>query len=170
MPWLWCKPAAIAPTPPPARELPYAVGVALKRKKKKEAHPGVREREWGQLLGKTAGTWPVLLLDPSFSNSSCPTSPPQRGRGPHQPRPRRAAGVWLGLAVGPCPCPPGPSTGEAQEAWTCAHSGCWGGALGGEGALRSDSSCLAAPSLFFFVFLSFIGPHPQHMEAPRLGV
>ena len=24
--------------------------------------------------------------------------------------------------------------------------------------------------LFFFVFLSFLGPHPQHMEVPRLGV
>ena len=24
--------------------------------------------------------------------------------------------------------------------------------------------------IFFFFFLSFLGPHPQHMEAPRLGV
>ena len=23
---------------------------------------------------------------------------------------------------------------------------------------------------FFFVFLSFLGPHPRHMEVPRLGV
>ena len=22
----------------------------------------------------------------------------------------------------------------------------------------------------FFIFLSFLGPHPQHMEIPRLGV
>ena len=24
--------------------------------------------------------------------------------------------------------------------------------------------------LFFFFFLVFLGPHPQHMEVPRLGV
>ena len=32
--WLWCRPASAAPTGPLARELPYAVGVALKKKKK----------------------------------------------------------------------------------------------------------------------------------------
>ena len=34
--WLWCRPAAVAPIQPLAWELPYAVGVALKRKKKKK--------------------------------------------------------------------------------------------------------------------------------------
>ena len=24
--------------------------------------------------------------------------------------------------------------------------------------------------IFYFLFLSFLGPHPQHMEIPRLGV
>ena len=33
--WLWCRPAAIVPIGPLAWELPYALGVALKRKKKK---------------------------------------------------------------------------------------------------------------------------------------
>ena len=33
---LRCRPAAIAPIPPLAWEPPYAVGVAIKRKKKKE--------------------------------------------------------------------------------------------------------------------------------------
>ena len=33
--WLWCRPAAIAPIRPLAWELPYALGVALKRKKTK---------------------------------------------------------------------------------------------------------------------------------------
>ena len=33
--WLWCRPAASAPIQPPAWELPYAAGVALKKKKKK---------------------------------------------------------------------------------------------------------------------------------------
>jgi len=32
---LWCRPAAAAPIRPLAWELPYATGVALKRKKKK---------------------------------------------------------------------------------------------------------------------------------------
>ena len=31
--WLWC-PAVVAPTRPPAWELPYAAGVVLKKKKK----------------------------------------------------------------------------------------------------------------------------------------
>ena len=35
--WLWCKPAAAAPIQPLAWELPYATGVALKKKKKKES-------------------------------------------------------------------------------------------------------------------------------------
>ena len=34
--WLWCRPAAVGPIRPLAWELPYAVGKALKRKKKKE--------------------------------------------------------------------------------------------------------------------------------------
>ena len=31
--WLWCRPVAIAPIQPLARESPYAVGVALKQQK-----------------------------------------------------------------------------------------------------------------------------------------
>ena len=34
--WLWCRPAAIAPIRLLAWEPPYAVGVALKRQKKKK--------------------------------------------------------------------------------------------------------------------------------------
>ena len=34
--WLWCRPAATAPIRPLAREPPYAAGVAVKRKKKKD--------------------------------------------------------------------------------------------------------------------------------------
>ena len=33
--WLWCRPAAVAPVPPLAWELPYAVGAGLKKKKLK---------------------------------------------------------------------------------------------------------------------------------------
>ena len=36
--WLWCRLAAVAPTQPLAWELPYAMGTALKRPKKKKAH------------------------------------------------------------------------------------------------------------------------------------
>ena len=31
--WLWCRPAAAAPVQPLAREIPYASGVAIKRKR-----------------------------------------------------------------------------------------------------------------------------------------
>ena len=34
--WLWCRLAAATPIGPLAWELPYAVGVALKRKKRKK--------------------------------------------------------------------------------------------------------------------------------------
>ena len=34
--WLWCRPADAAPIRPLAWELPYAAGVALKRKKKRK--------------------------------------------------------------------------------------------------------------------------------------
>ena len=33
--WLWCRPAAVAPIRPLAWEPPYAMGAALKKKKKK---------------------------------------------------------------------------------------------------------------------------------------
>ena len=33
--WLWCRPAAVAPIRTLAWELPYAVGVDIKKKKKK---------------------------------------------------------------------------------------------------------------------------------------
>jgi len=38
--WLWYRPAATAPIRLPARELPYAVGVALKKRKKKRKERG----------------------------------------------------------------------------------------------------------------------------------
>ena len=34
--WLWCRLAATAPIPPLAWELPYALGVVLKDKKRKK--------------------------------------------------------------------------------------------------------------------------------------
>ena len=34
--WLWCRPAALAPIGPLAWEPPYAVGLVLKRQKKKK--------------------------------------------------------------------------------------------------------------------------------------
>ena len=34
--WLWCRPGAVAPVGSLAWELPYATGVALKKKKKKK--------------------------------------------------------------------------------------------------------------------------------------
>ena len=36
LPWLWCRPAAVAPIQPLAWEPPYATGVALKKQKKKK--------------------------------------------------------------------------------------------------------------------------------------
>ena len=34
--WLWCRPAAVAPIRPPARELPHAMGVTLKSEKQQQ--------------------------------------------------------------------------------------------------------------------------------------
>ena len=42
--WLWCRPAAVAPIRPLAREPPSAAGEALKSKKKK------KKKEWPFLL------------------------------------------------------------------------------------------------------------------------
>ena len=39
LPWLWCRPAAVAPIQSLAWEPPYAVGVALKRQKKRPKKP-----------------------------------------------------------------------------------------------------------------------------------
>ena len=36
LPWLWCRPAAVAPIPPLAWEPPYAAGSDIKKKKKRK--------------------------------------------------------------------------------------------------------------------------------------
>ena len=43
--WLWCRPAAVAPTGPLAWEPSYAVGVALKSQKKKEKEKKRKEKK-----------------------------------------------------------------------------------------------------------------------------
>ena len=48
--WLWYRPAAVAPIPPLAWELPQAMGVALKRPKKKKKNPllcDCKQISWG---------------------------------------------------------------------------------------------------------------------------
>ena len=43
--WLWHRPATAAPNPPLAWELPYAVGVALKRPKTKKKKKKKKEKK-----------------------------------------------------------------------------------------------------------------------------
>ena len=43
--WLWCRPLAAALIQPLARELPYAAGAALERKKKKKKCKEIVTRE-----------------------------------------------------------------------------------------------------------------------------
>ena len=80
--WLWCRPAAAAPTGPLAWEPPHAGGVALKRQKKKKLkkkeHQGIylhipkKSDSWGKLAKcfvymtsgylETSGTSKYFLL------------------------------------------------------------------------------------------------------------
>ena len=66
--WLWCRPAATAPIRPLAWELPYATGMALKRRKKerkketnkwRSSHPGSVEMNLTSIL-MDAGSIPGL--------------------------------------------------------------------------------------------------------------
>ena len=43
--WLWCRPAAAAPTRPLAWEPPYVAGSALKEKKKKKSRKKICDLE-----------------------------------------------------------------------------------------------------------------------------
>ena len=43
MQWLWCRPAAVGPIRPLAWKFPYAVGVALKKSKKREREKRPKE-------------------------------------------------------------------------------------------------------------------------------
>ena len=45
LPWLWHRPAAAPLIWPPAQELPYATGLAIKRKRKKERREGREKPE-----------------------------------------------------------------------------------------------------------------------------
>ena len=62
--WLWCRPAATALVRPLAWEFPYAVGVALK-KKKKESEPlavtSLAPEVWAPnpRLSQDLGIWPT---------------------------------------------------------------------------------------------------------------
>ena len=49
--WLWHRPMATAPIPPLAWEPPYAVGVALKRQKKKERKQASKQASTAQGAG-----------------------------------------------------------------------------------------------------------------------
>ena len=70
--WLWYRPATIAPIQPLAWELPYAVGAALKRPKKKTswlnviAASVVLEDNWKefvlQITNIYPGLWFTLLI------------------------------------------------------------------------------------------------------------
>ena len=55
--WLWCRQAAVAPIGPLAREAPYAVGAALKRKKGEK-----KERERVKIGAETECPTPKSLL------------------------------------------------------------------------------------------------------------
>ena len=59
LPWLWCRPAAVALIQPPAWEPPYATGAALKRKQTKKT----------KCLGVTQGTLKTLA-DQGFSEEA----------------------------------------------------------------------------------------------------
>ena len=54
--WLWCRPAAAALIRPLAWELPYTMGVALKKDKKREKKERERERKEGRKEGKNERT------------------------------------------------------------------------------------------------------------------
>jgi len=46
--WLWCRLVAAAPIPSLAQESPYAVGLAIKRKKRKKERGREGERKEGR--------------------------------------------------------------------------------------------------------------------------
>ena len=48
--WLWCKPEAVAPIGLLAWESPYAVGVALKKKKKSQPRNTYRTQEVHEMI------------------------------------------------------------------------------------------------------------------------
>ena len=64
--WLWCRPEAVPPIQPLARELPYAAGVALKRlkklRKKKRQRKCFQSMCWGgnELTPKFSLNWDIL--------------------------------------------------------------------------------------------------------------
>ena len=97
--WLWHRPAAVAPIQPLAWELPYALAVALKKKKKKCCHdlnihveqaagsPASMQgssEEKKRILISTSELWPIAHLEgnPHGGESSAGTlnpSTPQSG-------------------------------------------------------------------------------------------
>ena len=58
--WLWCRPAAAAPMQPLAWELPYAVGVTLKRKNKNKKNIAYSICDSLLMLGGKEKTWKCM--------------------------------------------------------------------------------------------------------------
>ena len=56
LPWLWCRPVATAPIQPLSWELPYAAGVAIKRKNSQKTNaPASVSLQKSCLFGEAAG-------------------------------------------------------------------------------------------------------------------
>ena len=56
-PWLWCSPAAAVLIRPLAKDLPYATGAVLKRRKERERE---RKKERGKKKKRKKGIWYFL--------------------------------------------------------------------------------------------------------------
>ena len=63
--WLWCRLAAVDPIQPLAWDLPYAMGVALKIKRKREKE-GRRKEVRKRKEGKTILLYTVKTYDGEF--------------------------------------------------------------------------------------------------------
>ena len=72
--WLWCRPTAAALIQPPAWELPYAAGVALKRQKKE------KEKRKGGEATAFAFRRILLLYWDAVESGLEPTTPGKRGQ------------------------------------------------------------------------------------------
>ena len=67
--WLWCRPAAIAAIRPLAWEQPYAMGVALKRKREKKKESERKEKKSHRSTMRGTVVCPVAVL-PAVTHGS----------------------------------------------------------------------------------------------------
>ena len=146
--WLWGRPVATAPIRPPAWDSPYAEGVVLEKTKPKQTNKNKTQQRTDK--ANVAKCWLLLDLGEAYGDPSYPffSDLSISCNNSFAPIPN----FHLPLIHLPV-CHSDPSKTQIYKS-------------------DHDQKLLQGEfyGIFIYFYFFFLGPHPWHMERPRLGV